>query len=399
MAFFPKSNIGKLSYGIIIAVILLVVYSTWELQEASITHTKDFDGGEGYFGAVRNVSQIKEILVETNSNLHADLESGSGKQGVGGGLPEDTPSKAVEHIAALAPPPAARKKELKTNAYKINTCWAYPNLDFSGVAVKYGWEHKKQTAGECCDACQAYKPANDDALDCNVWVWCGDKELCKDTYQQCWLKHLAHLQVASPLGSGPQIGWTVGTMDTMDLRESFAESVRSAENIVALKFEREPTPKPFHTITSFQGRGVEWSMRTHYYHYKKMRAQCRQQLGPNCEMGGFTRLLHSGAPDQLMDEIPTIVVDPLSESVVPHRSYVVLNRPFAFVEWIKIVQVPEKYIFMSEPDHIIIHPLPNFMKGDVPAAFPFFYVVATDPKSVPHVKRYSSYELVKGDSN
>lgn len=28
-------------------------------------------------------------------------------------------------------------------------------------------------------------------------------------------------------------------------------------------------------------------------------------------MGGFTRLLHSGRPDEYMDEIPTIVVDPL----------------------------------------------------------------------------------------
>lgn len=28
-------------------------------------------------------------------------------------------------------------------------------------------------------------------------------------------------------------------------------------------------------------------------------------------MGGFTRVLHSGKPDNLMDEIPTFVVEPL----------------------------------------------------------------------------------------
>ena len=28
-------------------------------------------------------------------------------------------------------------------------------------------------------------------------------------------------------------------------------------------------------------------------------------------MGGFTRLLHSGRPDDYMEEIPTVVVDPL----------------------------------------------------------------------------------------
>jgi hypothetical protein len=35
-------------------------------------------------------------------------------------------------------------------------------------------------------------------------------------------------------------------------------------------------------------------------------------------MGGFTRLLHSGKPDDLMDEIPTVVVDPLPASMVEH---------------------------------------------------------------------------------
>ena len=32
-----------------------------------------------------------------------------------------------------------------------------------------------------------------------------------------------------------------------------------------------------------------------------------------CHMGAFTRLLHSGAPDDLMDEIPTFVAQPLPD--------------------------------------------------------------------------------------
>jgi len=32
---------------------------------------------------------------------------------------------------------------------------------------------------------------------------------------------------------------------------------------------------------------------------------------PDSPMGGFTRLLHTGKPDQWMHEIPTVVVDPL----------------------------------------------------------------------------------------
>jgi hypothetical protein len=54
-------------------------------------------------------------------------------------------------------------------------------------------------------------------------------------------------------------------------------------------------------------------------------------------MGGFTRLLHSGKPDDLMEEVPTFVADPLPESVVAHEWYPVLNRPWAFAQWVKKV--------------------------------------------------------------
>ena len=83
-------------------------------------------------------------------------------------------------------------------------------------------------------------------------------------------------------------------------------------------------------------------------------------------MGGFTRLLHSGKADDLMDEIPTMVVDPLPADMVEHSWYVVLNRPYAFVQWIKAQKIPEKYVFMSEPDHVFLRPLPNFMTSDAP---------------------------------
>ena len=46
--------------------------------------------------------------------------------------------------------------------------------------------------------------------------------------------------------------------------------------------------------------------------------------------------------------------------------YVVLNRPYAFVQWIKAQKIPEKYVFMSEPDHVFLRPLPNFMTSDAP---------------------------------
>lgn len=39
---------------------------------------------------------------------------------------------------------------------------------------------------------------------------------------------------------------------------------------------------------------------------------------------------------------------------------------------------------MAEPDHIMIRPLPNLATGDLPAAFPFFYI---EPKENEEVLR------------
>jgi hypothetical protein len=61
---------------------------------------------------------------------------------------------------------------------------------------------------------------------------------------------------------------------------------------------------------------VHWQARVHYYWFKKVKEECKK--GPRCEMGGFTRLLHSGKADDLMDEIPSYVVDPLPHDKVEH---------------------------------------------------------------------------------
>lgn len=46
------------------------------------------------------------------------------------------------------------------------------------------------------------------------------------------------------------------------------------------------------------------------YHWFK---EARRRQGRGGEMGGFTRILHSGKPDEFIDEIPTFVADPLPE--------------------------------------------------------------------------------------
>ena len=67
---------------------------------------------------------------------------------------------------------------------------------------------------------------------------------------------------------------------------------------------------PFHVaLTATDAPYSKWQCRIMYYWYKK-----KKDL-PGSEMGGFTRILHSGKPDNLMDEIPTTVVDPLPAGV------------------------------------------------------------------------------------
>ena len=59
-------------------------------------------------------------------------------------------------------------------------------------------------------------------------------------------------------------------------------------------------------LTANDATYVKWQSRIMYHYYKKIKAK-----HPESGFGGFTRILHSGRPDDLMDEIPTVVVDKL----------------------------------------------------------------------------------------
>ncbi|KAG5023706.1 hypothetical protein JHK85_020048 [Glycine max] len=153
----------------------------------------------------------------------------------------------------------------------------------------------------------------------------------------------------------------------------------------------------FHVaVTATDAAYSQWQCRIMYYWYKKVKDM------PGSDMGKFTRIVHSGRPDQLMDEIPTFVVDPLpagldrvqvssqerhggakfwwehSESgtrgSILAQGYVVMNRPWAFVQWLEKADIEEEYILMAEPDHIFVNPLPNLTNGNQPAGYPFFYI-------------------------
>lgn len=65
----------------------------------------------------------------------------------------------------------------------------------------------------------------------------------------------------------------------------------------------------FHVVITAAGTAVHWQSRVGYYWYKKVKKQC--EAAGHCHMGSFTRLLHTGQPDDLMNEIPTWVAQPL----------------------------------------------------------------------------------------
>lgn len=131
----------------------------------------------------------------------------------------------------------------------------------------------------------------------------------------------------------------------------------------------------FHVaVTATASTYSQWQCRIMYYWYKKVKDM------PGSDMGGFTRVLHSGLPDNLMKNIPTFIVDPLPEGL--DRGYVVLNRPWAFVQWLEKANIEENYILMAEPDHIFVRPLPNLAHGKNPVGFPFFYIRPTDHEKI-----------------
>ncbi len=65
-----------------------------------------------------------------------------------------------------------------------------------------------------------------------------------------------------------------------------------------------------------------------------------------------------------------------------------LNRPYAFLQWVQKATVPERYVLMSEPDHLWLKPLNNIMRGERPVAFPFFYIEPWKQEFLPITRKH-----------
>ena len=240
-------------------------------------------------------------------------------------------------------------------------CNAEEHTEFWGDVVVWGSTHLQPDAGACCEACRKHKPVGG-GKKCNTWVYCPNPGGCASSpHKACWLKWLP--KPSAPSASrGAEVPWTSGALYSKPL------------------YNGEPgLHKTYHVVvTANAAPYVRWQMRVMYYWYKKRRAE----QGAEGQMGGFTRVLHEGHPDDLMNEIPTCVVDRLQEEY----GFVVLSRPNAFLQMLEKCKIEEKYILMAEPDHIFLKPIPNLMIGDKPAGFPFFYIQPKDHRTL--VRRY-----------
>ncbi|KAL4419070.1 hypothetical protein ABPG77_010349, partial [Micractinium sp. CCAP 211/92] len=271
---------------------------------------------------------------------------------------------------ATAGSTAAAAGAAAASAAGTGQCNMLQHTDYWGEALVAGMSHKNESAEECCNSCRAYQPVKEkDMMTCNVWVYCGDAGLCGDHHKECWLKHLAHPYGTAPAKEGPDVGWTTGIM------------VPRAET----KPSDGGEDRRYHVVITAAGSAVHWQSRIGYYWYKKVKKQCEAAGG--CQMGSFTRLLHTGQPDDLMNEIPTWVAQPLPAEH-PDHGYIVLNRPYALMQWVQQVTIPEKYVLMSEPDHVWLKPMPNLMNGEHPAAFPFFYIEPSKREFLPIVQKF-----------
>eukprot|EP00908_Phaeocystis_cordata_P011790 Transcript_22745.p1 GENE.Transcript_22745~~Transcript_22745.p1 ORF type:complete len:563 (+),score=217.62 Transcript_22745:349-2037(+) len=139
------------------------------------------------------------------------------------------------------------------------------------------------------------------------------------------------------------------------------------------------TRKPFHVLLTATAQTYQqWQCRVMYFHWRKQRDA--DPLGACTEMTGFTRLVASagGRPDGLENEIPSAFVREYSGAeAAKFHGYRVVNRPYSVVQFLQTAAwkaIPEKYVYIAETDHVLMHVLPNKATPGSPMAYVFNYM-------------------------
>ena len=113
------------------------------------------------------------------------------------------------------------------------------------------------------------------------------------------------------------------------------DELDDTDPIIKMPYEK----RLFHTfVTATNSSYNKWKCRIMYYWHK----QLSRKVG--LDMVGFTRFLHSGRPDNLMDEMPTFVVDPLP-SGLDHVCAQCFNFSFSIYRILKSRWVESQWIY------------------------------------------------------
>ena len=134
-------------------------------------------------------------------------------------------SQPVEVIIERDPVEDARRStRAPVDENDVGTC-AGARVELDGRVVRWGSDHVLGTSSECCRACS-------DNAQCNVWVWCAERDGCggERTFGECWLKradHAALAMVAAKDGLGSK--WTSGVSLTSQERGAAREDMARVE--------------------------------------------------------------------------------------------------------------------------------------------------------------------------
>jgi len=232
------------------------------------------------------------------------------------------PARPAEGSGAAATP-AGGSREAKE-------CGAEFQTEHWGDVVVWGSSNKQASWQDCCASCRSNTGGVNGGVQaaCNVWVYCGDEDLCGKQHRECWLKHLVNPKGSRPRAQGEGVGWTsgilpgsgnVGSEDDADLHvpgETAAD--RKYHYVISAQVgrgagagpararspggpvgPRADSPRPGRSRA--QGSATHWQARVNYYWWRHWKGLCLDELGDECTMGGYTRILHSGQPDDLSE--------------------------------------------------------------------------------------------------
>jgi hypothetical protein len=142
----------------------------------------------------------------------------------------------------------------------------------------------------------------------------------------------------------------------------------AAAAVAATAIEDDPK---YHVVV-ISGPGVynQWQIRASYYWYRQAKAANR-----GSPIGGFTRLLIATDVDELIAEIPTMLVEP--QVAVAGDERAAMRRPHALQQWTRTGMAGaarERFVLLLEPDQLLLMPPAVPAQSDRPVAFPLSYV-------------------------